>query len=491
MPYIIVCIKHNSNRKPAIEPGGVSRYYIDATGGNDANSGRSPTSAWKTIAKVNASTFLLGDWVLFKRGEVWTGTQLATQSNVKYSDYGTGNLPVIAATVIGTPAIVVNTKTGVIIQNIKVSAVAAWTIRFGTWIAGLDGEGSTYCMLDAIESDGPIYVFGHHNTVKNSTIYGISNNGLAGATVGNGIMDLYAPCHHNSYLNNIVHHFTARGFWSMKHTHDNVYSGNTIYSVVDGNDGIGINVDGYQDVVWRHTIDRNTIYSCGEIGIAAENGFDCIVQNNKVHNCGKGISSHLYSECLVGGESNQYGVNGDARGMDANLLYRQNIVYDNTINGFFIYDTGKVKIYGNTIYGNGEQGVYYLTTVAYSPHNELVSNIIMNNNGNGAQVAVPYTDFICLAVDNKNIIYNAGGTAAYSEHETFTTKTLAAYRTTTGLAANSIASNPTLVDPVTTHNFHLIADSPAIAAGETNGLATDYDGVARGAVVDIGALEYI
>ena len=32
-------------------------YYVDATNGNDSNSGLSASTAWKTIAKVNASRF--------------------------------------------------------------------------------------------------------------------------------------------------------------------------------------------------------------------------------------------------------------------------------------------------------------------------------------------------------------------------------------------------------------------------------------------------
>ncbi len=47
-------------------------YYVDATGGNDANSGTSPVQAWKTIDKVNDQTFTAGNIILFKRGETWT-----------------------------------------------------------------------------------------------------------------------------------------------------------------------------------------------------------------------------------------------------------------------------------------------------------------------------------------------------------------------------------------------------------------------------------
>ena len=46
-------------------------YYVDATNGNDSSNGLSPETPWKTIAKVNASSFQPGDQILFKRGEDW------------------------------------------------------------------------------------------------------------------------------------------------------------------------------------------------------------------------------------------------------------------------------------------------------------------------------------------------------------------------------------------------------------------------------------
>jgi hypothetical protein len=44
-------------------------YYVDATNGNDRNNGLSPSTPWKTIAKVNASRFQPGNQILIKRGE--------------------------------------------------------------------------------------------------------------------------------------------------------------------------------------------------------------------------------------------------------------------------------------------------------------------------------------------------------------------------------------------------------------------------------------
>ncbi len=75
-------------------------YYIDNATGNDANTGTSTDQAWKTIAKVNNSTFLPGDQILFKRGGVWR-EQLSIPSsglpgsNIVFGAYGTGVNPII------------------------------------------------------------------------------------------------------------------------------------------------------------------------------------------------------------------------------------------------------------------------------------------------------------------------------------------------------------------------------------------------------------
>lgn len=99
------------------------KFYVDATLGNDANSGLSPGQAWKTIAKVNAYTgFVSGDKILFKRGETWTGTQLTVPANnLTFADYGSGAKPIIDGddTV---NCISGNSKNNLVFTNLNVTA---------------------------------------------------------------------------------------------------------------------------------------------------------------------------------------------------------------------------------------------------------------------------------------------------------------------------------------------------------------------------------
>src|SRR3990172_2286233 len=78
---------------PALQPR--RRFYVDATAGDDSNSGRSPSDAWQTIGKANAGGLRAGDRCLFKRGETWTGTRLTAVHGVTYGTYGSGAKPVI------------------------------------------------------------------------------------------------------------------------------------------------------------------------------------------------------------------------------------------------------------------------------------------------------------------------------------------------------------------------------------------------------------
>lgn len=51
-------------------------YYLDATTGRDTAAGTSPRTAWRTLARANATTFRPGDRILLKAGEQWQDEQL-------------------------------------------------------------------------------------------------------------------------------------------------------------------------------------------------------------------------------------------------------------------------------------------------------------------------------------------------------------------------------------------------------------------------------
>ena len=58
---------------PAAARPAATDYYVDALLGNDANKGTSPDSAWRTLNKINGTTFQFSDSILFRAGSVWNG----------------------------------------------------------------------------------------------------------------------------------------------------------------------------------------------------------------------------------------------------------------------------------------------------------------------------------------------------------------------------------------------------------------------------------
>ena len=48
-------------------------YYVDSRGGDDANPGTNPLAPWKTLEKVNATTFHPGDEIMLRSSSVWRG----------------------------------------------------------------------------------------------------------------------------------------------------------------------------------------------------------------------------------------------------------------------------------------------------------------------------------------------------------------------------------------------------------------------------------
>jgi hypothetical protein len=83
-------------------PGSSATYYVSPTG-SDSNLGTSPSSPWRTIAKLKAfqANLVPGDSVLLQRGGVWSEQLDITNMNgssgfpITIGNYGTGNLPVI------------------------------------------------------------------------------------------------------------------------------------------------------------------------------------------------------------------------------------------------------------------------------------------------------------------------------------------------------------------------------------------------------------
>ncbi|MBE6599821.1 MAG: hypothetical protein E7640_01260 [Ruminococcaceae bacterium] len=66
-------------------------YYV-SNDGNDANDGKTPQTAWKTLSKVTEAELEEGDGVKFRRGDLFRG-MITTKPGVTYCAYGEGEKP--------------------------------------------------------------------------------------------------------------------------------------------------------------------------------------------------------------------------------------------------------------------------------------------------------------------------------------------------------------------------------------------------------------
>jgi hypothetical protein len=121
-------------------PGQSARYFVDPTSGSDSHSGLSQDKAWKSLSKVNATTFQPGDEILLKRGGRWQGTlhplgSGTTEKPIRLGAYGDGARPFIDGG--NGPAVLIHNQDAWIIEGLeatnnkdsKADALKVWADR--------------------------------------------------------------------------------------------------------------------------------------------------------------------------------------------------------------------------------------------------------------------------------------------------------------------------------------------------------------------------
>ena len=163
---------------------GAATYYVDATNGNDSASGTTIATAWKTINKVNTSTFAAGDQILFKRGEVWRESLVpplsgASGSPIVFDAYGTGEAPTITGS-LDLPAAAWSVDSGNV-WKASVNATSMSYVLFGTvWGAKQTSKSAVQHDRDFYLSSNVLYVYAPG--INPTTYYG----GMAAMLMANG-----------------------------------------------------------------------------------------------------------------------------------------------------------------------------------------------------------------------------------------------------------------------------------------------------------------
>ncbi|MEU4831987.1 family 16 glycoside hydrolase [Streptosporangium sp. NPDC023615] len=250
-------------------------YHVDATAGSDAAAGTSPSTAWKTLGKVNAQTFGPGDRVLLRSGGVWTGQYLdlhgsgAAGSPIVLGRYGTGARPVVdfADTAVGGEGF------GVRLRNVSHWEIGDLEITSGQ--QPTDRRRSGVLVVGEGTGAGDLA----HIHVRNMYVHDVF-----GTDRRTGGINLHARG-------------TATGpesTWT-----DVLIEGNTVDNVADT--GIQTMTDALLNTTWAHDMDAfrnlvirgNTVTRIHRDGILVRSGLAPLVERNTTDRIGESTTSTL------------------------------------------------------------------------------------------------------------------------------------------------------------------------------------------------------
>ncbi len=477
---------------PVVIPEGCTRYV--APYGNDANDGRSPTSPWRTLQKA-ANSARPGD-VVCARGGIYRERVTINVSGAPNAYITFRSYPNETAILDGTGLTVPDADNGMIyIKNKSYIRIQGFEIRnYRTSIR--------YRTPIGIRITGT----SHHIEIRDNKIHHIEHNGsYADGTDAHGIAvhgtSGAIPIHDIIIDGNEL--FALRlGSSEALVINGNVTNWQVTHNVIHDVDNTGIDAIGFEgtaptnDQARNGLIAYNDVYNVDSYGnpaygtdraaacIYVDGGRNITVEYNRVHRCNLGIE-----------------IASEHRGRaTSDIIVRNNLIYENSevglaMGGYDVYRGATVNctVVNNTFYHNNTSNDWGAELyIQYDTRNNVIKNNLFYAGPAGWFIR-SWSPVMQGNVVNYNLFYTTAATSRW-EWKGRTYTTFAAYRAGSGNDGHSIAGqNPLLADPAAA-DFHLLAGSPAIDAGETLAAsgALDIDGEPRhqGNSVDIGADEY-
>jgi len=161
-------------------------YYVDPGNGSDSNDGQSPSSAWKTLQKVNEADLGDGDAVLFKRGTVSHSSRTLVVMNggshgspLTFGAFGQGSNPVLDfddSPVSGIECY----SSHVVFENLTLTEAGKQGLAFESFLGGIWNIELRNLFVHDVGANGVMFVRGGGNiTIDNVTVSGAGNSGMA------------------------------------------------------------------------------------------------------------------------------------------------------------------------------------------------------------------------------------------------------------------------------------------------------------------------
>jgi hypothetical protein len=343
-------------------------YYVDAREGDDSHDGTNPATAWKSLEKINATTFLPGDRVLLKSGSVWQGQLWPKGSGVngkpiKMGSYGKGVKPMINARGLFEDAVLLKNQQYWEIEGLEITNTGpVRAVRRGIHLA--------------LENFGEA----HHIYLRNLTIHDV--NGVDNVKPNGGIHYTCAGDKEPSRFidlrieDNDIYHVDRSGIfgWSDRWLRSKWYPslgvvvrGNHLHDI--GGDGIVVvatdgalvenNVvahanqrsEGYNVAIWSWSADNTVIQENEAYGTKGQRdgeGFDSDWNSRNT------VIQYNYSHDNDGGFlliCNEGGHNATESAGNTGTIVRYNVSVNDRTRGITVAGpVQKTLIYNNTIY---------------------------------------------------------------------------------------------------------------------------------------------
>jgi len=364
-------------------------YYVNATGGDDANDGLTLDTAWQTMTNVNGTAFEPGDNIYFARGEIWR-EQLTVPSSgnatdyITFGAYGSGEKPIISGgdlddrvtgwggpdangeynkTYAIEPRVVIGDNVTLTKGTVGSLVTTEWNYSGGKLYLGQDP--ATYSTLEVGQRSSVIEINSlNYISINNLTIEGSNTNG-----------NIYI---HNDSTYIRVQNCTLRrafGYGLLARGSDYLTIDSNTAEDINSQD-VGTSGDGFffrvdedenddsckystiSNNICLNNIDRDTI---GGTGID-----DSIFINNVVSeidfepNANQSTSRNII--CNNTASRVIFSISGNGQVCEGNTICNNTLVNDENINVILVSrGNGTTEIYGNNIIQNDDDSAIKIT----------------------------------------------------------------------------------------------------------------------------------
>lgn len=481
-------------------------FYVDCTAGDDSKDGRSPSTAWRTVAQVNTKT-RVGYWDIVKPNsnttppfhEPWVAAPSGSAFLFKRGCTFDGFINVHATTIVGTvstfsqnftfgaygsrsmprPRIQYTTPSSLFkgmlwsnghavhIKNLHLTSNATVSAP-GLYLRDSKGSSVENSVIENVYGDGINADETQNLLIRNSSILRTQLSGGRGGGLvasGTGLQVL-----NSTFVGNGKDKIGAHNIY-VRHLHDAVIHGNSM----SGGSNLGIVLHGSsQNVVIRANDifgNSNGIDVTG--GYAESEVFDNItIENNRIRDNGHRLNDQGYGLLL---------------NSMVNSSVRNNLVYGNRLGALNLRDantgdtsTNNVQIYQNLFQDPGTGWGVVFNGAALSKI-DVRNNILVQLSATRAALTKNQATPEAALNLNNNLYYSPTSTTGRVVQYNGSLLTPAELTAVTGKESAGKYADPVFVNGAQ-YDFRVQLASPARKQGAPVGVLRDFAGLSRSAV---------